>query len=66
MLTWITISLYTIIDPIVSMANMNATQEIATIIASIADERATFDETYVLGLYTAAEMDAYLAWVESV
>ena len=48
------------------MANMNATQEIATIIASIADERATFDETYVLGLYTAAEMDAYLAWVESV
>ena len=48
------------------MANMNTTQEIATIIASIADKRATFDETYVLGLYTGAEMDEYLAWVESL
>lgn len=39
---------------------MNTINEIGTIIESVADERATFDETFVLGLYSGAEMDKYL------
>lgn len=39
---------------------MSTINEIGTIIESVADERATFDETFVLGLYSAGEMDEYL------
>lgn len=39
---------------------MNTINEIETIIESVADERATFDETSVLGLYSETEMDKYL------
>ena len=39
---------------------MSTINEIGTIIESVADERATFDETSVLGLYPGAEMDEYL------
>ena len=42
------------------MINMSTINEIGTIIESVADERATFDETSVLGLYSGAEMDEYL------
>jgi hypothetical protein len=62
MLACVRISIYTNIDTIVSMAKMTE-QEIATIIESVADGKATFDEGYVLGLYSASEMEAYLAWV---
>ena len=59
----VTESIYTIIDSIASMEKMNTTQEIATIVASVADGRATFDEVDVLSRYSGEEMDAYLAWV---
>lgn len=39
---------------------MATKNEIATIIESVANERATFDETYLLGLYSVEEMDEYL------
>lgn len=61
----VTESIYTIIDYIVSMAKLNTTQEIATIIASIADGKATFDEVDVLSRYSGAEMDKYYAWLEA-
>jgi hypothetical protein len=44
----------------IGMINMSTINEIGTIIESVADERATFDETSVLGLYSGAEMDEYL------
>jgi hypothetical protein len=52
-------------DSIASMAKMNTTQEIATIIASIADGKATFDEADILSRYSGAEMDEYYAWLEA-
>lgn len=39
---------------------METETEIAAIIESIAAQKATFDETFVLGLYSAEEMDGYL------
>jgi hypothetical protein len=39
---------------------METINEIAAVIESVADKRATFDETFVLGLYSGAEMDEYL------
>ena len=63
MLACVRISIYTKIDTIESMAKMNTTQEIAAIIESIANKRATFDEVDILGRYSGSEMDAYLAWV---
>ena len=45
------------------MANMNTTQEIAAIIESVANKRATFDEVDMLGNYSGEEMDEYLKWL---
>ena len=42
------------------MVSMATITEIGTIIESIANKRATFDEVYVLGLYSGEEMDEYL------
>ena len=39
---------------------MKTKTEIAAIVESIANGRATFEETYLLGLYSAEEMDEYL------
>lgn len=39
---------------------MDTINEIATIIRSVADERANFDETFVLDHYSDQEMDEYL------
>jgi hypothetical protein len=39
---------------------METKNEIAAIIESVAEQSATFDETFVLGLYSVEEMDEYL------
>ncbi len=39
---------------------METMNEIAAVIESVANERSTFDETFVLGLYSGEEMDEYL------
>ena len=66
MLTCITQSIYTIIDSIVSMSKVNKMDtkfEIAEIVKSVADGRATFDEQALFEQYSSEEFNEYLDYV---